>query len=328
MMQKKPAIANLVFEGGGAKGAAYAGCMEVFDSAGLLAPVRRIAGTSAGAITASLLACGAGSEGLTECVQHTDFRRFIADWGGLFGDAARIAGHYGMHSGDGFVSLLQDRFQRYAGKGDLSFGELAELAAAKPARFKSLSVVASNLTRQRPQVFDAHCSPDLPVCQAVRASISIPLIFEPVTINGDYFVDGGLAVNFPIGLYDEVQRDPDQGSVTTIRNPSTLGFYLEPRALMKDGDRYNPDSVRIDTLKSFAVALGSYLTENANAKYIHPKDRLRTVFIDDLGVSATDFSAPQATIEALMESGRAATHAWLSRQAAGSPAGQPLQRSA
>ncbi len=66
------AIENLVFEGGGTKGAAYAGCMAVMDEWGLLSSVRRVAGTSAGSIIATLLACGAGSKGLTESVYHTD----------------------------------------------------------------------------------------------------------------------------------------------------------------------------------------------------------------------------------------------------------------
>jgi NTE family protein len=172
-------------------------------------------------------------------------------------------------------------------------------------------VVASNLSRQRPQVFNAHCTPDLAIWRAVRASISIPLIFEPVRINDEYFVDGGLALNFPIDLYDRWHCDPDTGVRTEIRNPSTLGFYLEPRELADDGDHYHAPCVAIDSLKSYALALGSYLTQNANARYIHPDDRRRTVFVDDLGVSATDFAISEVMIQALVDSGRRATRAWF-----------------
>ncbi|MEA3304511.1 MAG: patatin-like phospholipase family protein [Patescibacteria group bacterium] len=34
--------------------------------------------------------------------------------------------------------------------------------------------------------------------RAVRASISIPVTFEPVEIDGKYYVDGGVRVNFPV----------------------------------------------------------------------------------------------------------------------------------
>jgi len=49
---------NLVFEGGGVKGIAYVGAMEVLEEKGILGDVRRVGGTSAGAINAVLLAAG------------------------------------------------------------------------------------------------------------------------------------------------------------------------------------------------------------------------------------------------------------------------------
>ncbi len=85
--------------------------------------------------------------------------------------------------GNGFIGkrlsevALKENFQRFAGNSDLSFAQLETLVANDPTRFKSLSVVASNLNQQRPQVFDAHNNPALPIWQAVRASMSIPLIF-------------------------------------------------------------------------------------------------------------------------------------------------------
>jgi NTE family protein len=314
MTKTKTAITNLVFEGGGAKGSAYAGCIEVLDSLGGYKAVSRVAGTSAGAITASLLACGAGSKGLSEAVYKTDFNSFIADKGGKVGGSARIPSHYGMHTGDGLVSALKENFQRFAGNSDLSFAQLETLVANDPTRFKSLSVVASNLNQQRPQVFDAHNNPALPIWQAVRASLSIPLIFEPMKIDGDYYVDGGLVANYPIDLYDEAQSNLEASSIILERNPATLGFFLASRTLTQGGEQFNPASVSINSLKDFAMALGSYLTENANAKSIYPQDKARTVFIDDLDVKATDFSVQHATIEALIESGRAATRAWFAQE--------------
>ena len=49
---------NLVFEGGGVKGIAYAGALKELEKKGLLTSLQRVAGTSAGAITATLLAVG------------------------------------------------------------------------------------------------------------------------------------------------------------------------------------------------------------------------------------------------------------------------------
>ena len=46
---------NLVFEGGGVKGIAYVGAMEVLDREGILNNIERVAGTSAGAMVAVLV---------------------------------------------------------------------------------------------------------------------------------------------------------------------------------------------------------------------------------------------------------------------------------
>lgn len=304
-------ITNLVFEGGGTKGAAYAGCIDLFDQQGLYSQVEQVAGTSAGAITACLLACGAGSAGLRESVYHTDFRKFVDDPGGLVGDAARVASHFGMHSGKPFVTILKQYLARFAGDPELTFGGLEELVANDPQRYKSLTVIASNVSRQRSQIFNAPSSPNLPIWQAVRASMSIPLVFEPMQIDEDYYVDGGLALNFPIDLYDHCDVDAASGTRSTHRNPATLGFYLEPQGLFEQGKRYNPPHVAIDSLKSFAVAMESFLTEAANSRYIHPDDKARTVFIDDMGVSATDFDAPERIIDGLVDSGQSAMQRWL-----------------
>jgi NTE family protein len=49
---------NLVFEGGGVKGIAYVGAMEVLQRKGVLSGIERVGGTSAGAINATLCALG------------------------------------------------------------------------------------------------------------------------------------------------------------------------------------------------------------------------------------------------------------------------------
>lgn len=304
-------IENLVFEGGGIKGSAYAGSVAVLDQKGLYTSVRNIAGTSAGAITASLLATGGGSTGLMESVETTQFSQFIFDKGGWIGDIKRTLTEYGIHTGNEFVEILKKNIQHFSGDANLTFSQLRKLAHKSPEKFKHLSVIASNLTKQRPQIFSAETSPSLPIWQAVRASISIPLVFEPVLIGNDYFVDGGLAYNYPIDLFDQQEKDLENNLSTRIPNPKTLGFYLEPQALFHEGRQFKTDHYQIDSLKTFALGLNSYLYNTANARHIEPCDQQRTVFIDDLGISATDFSLPKEKIEALIESGRKAANTYF-----------------
>ena len=62
---------NMVFEGGGVKGIAYAGAIAVLEDKEILPDIRRVAGTSAGAITAALLALGASSQSVRKIVGGT-----------------------------------------------------------------------------------------------------------------------------------------------------------------------------------------------------------------------------------------------------------------
>ena len=278
-----PLIENLVFEGGGAKGAAYAGCLPVLDHLGVYPHIRNIAGTSAGAITAALLATGGGTEGLTDAVKHTRFGKFISDPFGLIGDSVRFVKDYGVHTGRPFVKILKGYFKRFCGDANVTFAQLAKMADKDPVRFKRLTVVSSNIHQQTSVAFSAETFPSLPIWKAVRASMSIPFIFEPVEIDNEMYVDGGMAWNYPIDIYDEIKIDKTTGERIQIRNPKTLGFFLSDH----HSQSVAPPPDRIRSVASFAIAIAEYLNETANRAHIHPDDRTRTVCIDDLGVSAT-----------------------------------------
>jgi len=71
---------NLVFEGGGPNGIAYVGALEKMKEMGILQDVRRVAGTSAGAITACLIAVGYSPAELTTLLAQIDMEEFL-DYG-------------------------------------------------------------------------------------------------------------------------------------------------------------------------------------------------------------------------------------------------------
>lgn len=293
---------NLVFEGGGVKGSAYAGAVQVLHDKKILPHIKHVAGTSAGSMTAALLAVGAGSKGLTESIKKTDFEKFVDDPGWVFGDIYRTFWKYGIHSGDGFSKIMKKYIHHYTNNGDITFRELDDLIEKQTDNhYKHLTVMTSNITTQRTQVFNSHKTPNVPIWQAVRCSMSIPILFEPFNINGQFHMDGGLADNYPIDTYDEKKPDGED-----IKNPKTLGFYLEPKELINNPS-YIPPYTKIDSLISTVEAMFNFMFNNANRKHLHPGDKERTVFIDDLGVSAIDFSISDKKIDELIASGKKAT---------------------
>lgn len=72
-------------------------------------------------------------------------------------------------------------------------------AALRRRTGKDLVICATNVTKQRPEYFSADSHPDVAVVDAVCASCSIPVLYTPVKIGGDLFVDGAVTDAFPLG---------------------------------------------------------------------------------------------------------------------------------
>lgn len=77
----------------------------------------------------------------------------------------------------------------------------------------TLKIVSANLTRRRLQLFSPERTPDVPVADAVAASICLPVIFAPWRIGKAAFVDGGIVSNLPAWPFDE-ERELDPGAMT------------------------------------------------------------------------------------------------------------------
>lgn len=277
---------NLVFEGGGVKGIAYVGALQVLAQRGILDQVTAVAGTSAGAITACLVAARFTPDELESAMLDLDLSKF--EDGGLEGPV-RIVEKYGWYRGNAFLDWLRDRIASKLGSAQATFADLSKATSI------DLRVVATDISTGRPVIFSATTAPDTQLAEAVRMSMSIPLFFAAVVSAGNMYVDGGAAWNYPIEMFDD-------GSP----NPATLGLHL---GLMSKGP---PPPRPVHNLVDYARRLYDAITR-VQADYFerNPSDVARSVFIDDLGLSATDFHITDAQKRALIANGAAATTAFL-----------------
>lgn len=167
--QPSPRIA-LVLSGGGALGYAHIGALQALDEAGIRPSF--IAGTSIGAIVGAVYAQGYSGNQLYAFLKdrrlHTLARNVHASW-------------------------------RHPGRGIGSYKRVRQLLAdAIPHdSFDSLSIpflcVATNIRTGLAEVRASGTS----LSDWVLASASIPVIFKPQLIEGDYYCDGGLVDNLP-----------------------------------------------------------------------------------------------------------------------------------
>jgi NTE family protein len=313
-----PKQADLVFEGGGVKGIAFGGALAALDDAGY--EIKRVAGTSAGAITAALVAAGYTASELDALLQDMPFEDFKDEStldkfpGGKLLSVIREFGVYeGKFFRDWITGLLAD-------KGVAKFGDLLNPGAEDPndpdQRWR-LQVIASDVTDKRMLVLPRDAKslgvePDeLDVGYAVRMSMSIPIFFEPVVHEHDkrdtVIVDGGLLSNFPVWLFDRKGGKPPRWP--------TFGLLLaEPDPEEEIGKRLdNEDEIAdkgslVDFVKNLALtALAAH-----DRLYVDTATYARTIPIPTLGVGTTEFSISEDRVKALRQSGHDAVEQFLS----------------
>ncbi len=327
-----PQFRNLVFEGGGVKGIAYVGAMEVLETKGILPEIERVGGTSAGAINALLFALDFSNKAQQEILAELDFNKFMDDSFGVVRDTKRLIEEFGWHKGDFFHdwagSLINDKI----GTRNATFRDLE--AAERP----SLYLFGTNLSTGFSQAFSLEHTPTTRLADAVRISMSLPLFFAAVRdARRDVFVDGGVLNNFPIKLFDRKKyiaekdqaacaRDTEYyktendrflatrpGGSPYVYNRQTLGFRLDTKQEIA-AFRYGrePAHHRIDDFFDYTKALIKTALNAQENMHLHGDDWQRTVYIDTLDVKTTDFDLSDAKKKALLKSGRACTERYFS----------------
>ncbi|BBX59103.1 hypothetical protein TM48_03361 [Mycobacterium shottsii] len=298
---------DLVCEGGGVRGIGLVGAVDALAEAGYEFP--RVAGSSAGAIVAAMVAAlqtaGEPLSRLAEIMRTLDYRKFLD---------RNLIGHIPLIGG-GLSLLVSDGVYRGAYLEQLLAGLLADLAVhtfgdlrtgEQPEQFAwSLVVTASDLSRRRlvriPWDLDSYgLDPDeFSVARAVHASSAIPFVFEPVRVRGATWVDGGLLSNFPVALFDRADGEP--------RWP-TFGIRRSARPGI-------PPTRPVHGPVSLGIAAIETLVSNQDNAYIDdPCTVQRTIFVPADGVSPIDFDITSEQRDALyrrgLQAGRKFLQSW------------------
>ncbi len=293
---------NLIFEGGGVKGIAYAGALEILELEGITPQVERVGGASAGAITATMLSLGYTAAEIKQLMLSMDFTEF--EDSGLTG-IERIVTHYGWFKGDYFLHFIEQQIERKTGDARATFSALV----GRPA-FKALYVMGTDLSTQRSITFSAERTPEMAVADAVRISMSIPLFFASRTYEDNVYCDGGVLNNYPLTIFDyqKYLTRPTGDPEEEITNPETLGFHLDNMGA--------PPVHPIHNLHQFIGEVYEALVNiQSDLLMSQPDDVARSVFINNLGIRTTDFHLTDAQKLALMEEGKTATATYLDNYA-------------
>lgn len=289
---------NLVFEGGGIRGIAYGGVIKELEGAGITPEIRRVAGTSVGSIIAVLLAVGYNGDEIINLVSATNFKKFADGCWGVFGGSKMFVKQYGWYRGKKFTKWLEDMIEKKTGNANLTFAELHLLTLKN--KYMDLFVTGTNLSKQTSVIFSHETFPDMKIVNAVRISMSIPLFFSSVKIdnkgnfiddkNADVMVDGGLASNFPIHIFDEKKYQIDStasGSIddSIFINYETLGIRLDrAEQILFDKKNEGLAPYEIENLIDYFGAFYTIVIENLNRHALVKEDWDRTISVNTLGI--------------------------------------------
>jgi NTE family protein len=314
---------DLVLAGGGVKGIGLAGAVVKLMEAGYRAC--RVAGSSAGSIVGSIVAAAAKNDHLTpddvrDLTLSIDYRKFLdpgpVERVPLLGAGWAILQGTGIYQGDYAHDFIADQLREL---GVTTFGDLRlDDDELPPEQRYRLVVTVADVTLGQlvrlpwdyQRLYGLDPDEQL-VADAVRASMSIPFFFRPVSLTSSTgrkstLVDGGLLSNYPIDSLDRCDgRKP--------RWP-TFGVTLLPE-LPEHNDRV------ISALAPLRLFGGPSLLEDVITTILVGRDQAylnlpwvsaRTIRVDSTKVGVLDFGIKQPQIDALYHEGHDAATTFLS----------------
>ena len=196
MLPKKRRLIGFALGGGVARGLYHIGVLKVLEKRGIVPDV--IVGTSVGAVVGALYASGLSASEIEQLALRIDWKRMAL----LVDFTLPLSG---LIQGNRMFSLLKSML------GSLSFSKL---------KYK-FACVTTDIRTGEPVVLREGS-----VVEAVRASISIPGIFNPVKIGRRYLVDGGLVNVVPTSVCREMAADYII-AVNVIPDPARIMLRLK-----------------------------------------------------------------------------------------------------
>jgi len=214
---------RIALSGGGMMGIAHVGVLETLESKGLLKSVKEYLGTSAGALISFCVTIGytlSELRSLCSVLDFTQTQNLDID------NILQFPDVLGLDDGKNVEKFLGVLIRAKGFKETITFEEFYEKKPSAP----NLRVFATNVDTLSLEEFSIK-TPRVPLCFAIRASMTIPFLFTPVRNpeSGDLLIDGGLISNFPFHHLTDLEREETIGIAFNI---NLINDHIEKYSLM------------------------------------------------------------------------------------------------
>lgn len=236
-------IDTLVLSGGSLKGMAQLGALHKMDEMGILDNITTFAGSSIGSVVATMTAIGFKPNDMFTFFTKVDIRKTLK------ADYKNLINNLGLDDGKRFVLVIRKFFKAANMDPDITFSEMYKITR------KHVIITGVCVDEKKVYYFDHLTEPNMKVINALRISISIPIIFTPRKHKSKVFIDGGFIDNYPIHMFRHKLN-------------KVIGVYVSDKKRIE----------KIDSAEKYLVGILDCLKEgmtfNANRGY-----DVRTIFV-------------------------------------------------
>lgn len=201
-MKSKPYITHVALSGGGMKGLCYMGIFRYLYLEDLVKNIKFIHGTSIGSFFAIVLALKIPIEYMEE-----EIRKVLAIFNEHEDMSITQKRIHNIIQSNGICDIrfmmnpIVNFLEKEYGIKDITFQELVKKTGV------NLYIKCMNINKGCERTFSGEDSPNISVLDASVASMSIPFIFNPIKIEGDFYVDGEISKNNEIDMFKNAQND-------------------------------------------------------------------------------------------------------------------------
>lgn len=277
---------NGVFEGGGVKGIAFIGALKALADRGFFP--YRVAGTSVGAIIASMVACGYTPDELKEILEGLNLEELKGKT--AYNRLKGIGPIINMFVSKGMYTTtpLEKKLEKlYLAKGKQTFLDL------KRGDDYLLKVIVTDLTSRKMIIIPNdlkryNIDPDsFPIAKGVTMSSCMPIFYQPMKLLNNLVIDGGLISNFPIWIFKDQEKIP------------TIGFNLYSK---KD---------KVNHRSPFMDYIASVISSGQIKEYRNINSQIKIININTFNIRSMDFGISTKDKHRLYMSGYASAMKFL-----------------
>lgn len=261
---------KLVLSGSGCLYPVHVGAVLRLAEAGY--EIVEVCGTSGGAIVASAIASGYPlNQELVRLIKNT-----LPGKNGLIDTSLwSLFKDWGLVKGSKLEELLDKKF-------------IKKFSEAKIP----LHVITTNVDSQKICIFSSSKTPLMSVSRAVRASLSVPIVFTPVKIDDNLHVDGGIMANFFLDIFG--------------KGDDVIGLKFKAVADQKGS------KTKVKGFIDFLLRIIDSLIQGSTNEHIEDAIFARTILLESKH-SGTNYKMTEADADDMIKEGYMAVDAWLSK---------------